>query len=372
MRPLLPVLFCAGFLAAVWASLSADERIRLQQLASRALQPAPAAPLPSTPPPAAVAAAPLPWPEHAPERACVPRSVPQATPATATGVYRWRDAQGRWHYGDKAPTAAAAEDLSDRFVPGVVPVTLLVEADPQAMPPAMRQALQDDAVRILRFYARYLPQAATRRITVRIRAFSDADAFAAWRAARDSPSSGTVGLYDALSREVAVLLSGDAAWDAGVIRHEIVHAIHYELLARPPLWFDEGMAGFFQALQYRQGAWQPTPLLQQHLAQVATLRGEDLLAEFGRLQWPGPDPAADYARAWALAAFLWSGAESAVFGQYVQWLADNYCQVVDTQAFLQQHYPGGLPRWQQDWAQWLQQQREGSPLSRWWQHLPVD
>ncbi len=348
MRFIVSLLAFVGLVGAVWLSLTDQEKARLVSALQK-----------KTAPPIAVTAA-VEKPAQAnylrleyaaPPMQCVPRTV-KAENAEKRGVYRWQDEHGRWHYGDTPPAALPVEDLSSQFPGQVKHVTVRLAG--KGVSAALREQANADAERIFAFYARYLPEAGKRHLALTVHAFADPDAFAQWRDTRDQSSAANAGMYDVLEREAAVLLSGDAAWDAGVIRHEMAHAIHYELLARPPVWFDEGMAEVFNIVSYRNGHWQATRLQEAHINRLAETSGDDMLDEFNRSDWPGDDPMLSYARAWSMAAFLLSAPDDALFVKYLRWLEAHYCKPVDSRAFMAVNYPGGLVQWQSDWAAWVQ------------------
>lgn len=361
MRFIVSLFVFLGLSGAVWFSLTDEEKARLIAAAQQRTA--------STSADTAVvdsveAVDPLRMEYSMQPMQCVPRTV-KAERASKRGVYRWKDENGRWHYGDTPPGSMAAEDLSTRFPGQVRHVTVRLEGNGTGA--ALRDGVNADAERIFGFYARYLPEAAKRNIAIKINTFTDPDAFAQWRNQRDQASDANAGIYDVLEREAAVLLSGDPDWDAGVIRHEMTHAIHYELLARPPVWFDEGMAEVFNTLSYRNGHWQAAGWRVPHIARLAGTSGDAIVDELNRTDWPGDDPALSYARAWSMAAFLLSAPDDSVFVKYLQWLASHYCKPVDSRAFMAGHYPGGLVQWQSDWEAWVQVQASGSAV--WWQRI---
>ncbi|TNF36626.1 MAG: DUF4124 domain-containing protein [Gammaproteobacteria bacterium] len=360
------LLVFAAFLAAIWWSLTPVEQQRLMQAFGKPARTTGAA---------SSVQAPVPdtrdyqREEYTPPSACVPREA-VAEPEVVPGVYRWQDVNGRWHYSDKYPVGAArVEDLSAHFESDVRHVSIRMQGDVTGWAGSLQDQLTLDAEYMFRLYARYLPDAGRRRMTVTVNVFASREGFVAWRESRDQSSGANAGMYDTLGREVAVLLVGDREWDAGLIRHEIAHAIHHEVLARPPTWFDEGMAEVFNAVSFRDGQWRLAGAHEPHLKRLADAGQQDVVSELLRSDWPGADPLLSYARVWSMAAFFLS-TQPEVFGRYVQWLDAHYCEQVDSQAFIAEQYPGGLARWQRDWEQWLDNQRD-AVTANWWKALPM-
>lgn len=354
MRPirLLPWCLLTLLPLLVWLSLTPAQRLRLQhQLHVQLAGQVPARPvaLPAPPPPAEEAV----WPDqawHAP-MACIPR---QAAAPSAPGVWRWRDARGRVHFSDRPPAGAvAAEDLSARFARPASRLQVRFEAPPAALTPALQAQLRADAVHMMEFYARYLPAAALHPVELHVRAFTDAAAFADWQRQHSPEDSRLAGLYDPLSARIGVLLPGAADANRGLLRHEMAHGIAHALLARPPTWFDEGMAEVFRLLPHEpeQGPW--APAAERYRQQLLALPAEAVFAYLDTPVWPGADPPLAYAAVWSLAAFLVSHGDGALLSAWLQYLHAQYCQPVDSRAFFARHYPGGLAGWQQDWQRWL-------------------
>lgn len=335
----------------LWLSLTPAQRLRLQhQLQVQLAGQAPARPVTVPQPAAEVEAV---WPDqawHAP-MVCTPR---QAAVPSAPGVWRWRDAQGRIHFSDRPPgEAVVAEDLSARFAPPVPRVQVHFEAPPAVLSAALQGQLHDDAARMMRFYARYLPATALHPVNLHVRAFTEASAFADWQRQYSPEDSRLAGLYDPLSARIGVHLPSTAAAARGLLRHEMAHGIAHALLARPPTWFDEGMAEVFRLLRHEPGQGPWAPAAEHYRQQLLALPAEAVFVYLDTPVWPGADPPLAYAAVWSLAAFLVSHGDGDLLSSWLQYLHAQYCQPVDSRAFFARHYPGGLAGWQQDWQRWL-------------------
>lgn len=60
--------------------------------------------------------------------------LPADTPANPAELYRWRDAQGRWLYGNSVPAGVQAEPLDARDRLSVVPATPIPAAPSKELP----------------------------------------------------------------------------------------------------------------------------------------------------------------------------------------------------------------------------------------------
>lgn len=377
MRWAIAPVAIVGLLLGVWFSLSGPQRERmLSQLQATFGSPPPPAPAPAAPVPVAEKPPEAPFAEALSPVRCVPRdAVTKAKPELA-GVYRWRDANGRMHFGEKPPeqAASAPENLSSRFSGAVRHVALVIDAGQEALPAgvidtARAERLNADAERIFRVFARHVPALADLKIRVTLHAFASANAFAAYRDARDQRSRANAGLYDSLAQEIAVQLTGDAPYDDAVMRHELTHAIAHQMLGHPPIWFDEGMGEVFRLLRYEGDAWRVEPQARRSLSLLEHRTADEAWQYLGMETWPVLDPATDYAEAWALSAFLLTGPYPHLFGRWIEYLQENYCRQIDSRDFMKAAYPGGMTQWKLDWRDWMRRQQAGDGAGLWQDRL---
>lgn len=144
-----------------------------------------------------------------------------------------------------------------------------------------------------------------------------------------------------------------------VVRHEATHVIVAGLYGYSPVWFNEGLAEYFEYLQVSGQRRQVEPVA-YHLAHLRRLlkRGELIpLYEYVHLkpeQWYGGNRDARYVQAWALVYFLMSEETGkCVLQEMMAQLAQNYCWRFSTVDFIEQNYPGGFAVLEVNWRRWL-------------------
>jgi hypothetical protein len=143
-------------------------------------------------------------------------------------------------------------------------------------------------------------------------------------------------------------------------RHESVHVILAGLLGAGhiPLWLNEGLAEYFELLETRARFSQvqisaPTLLMVKGmLVQDDVLDLADLI-NMDRDGW-NANPEENYPLAEMLVYFLMDSRQGkAGLAALLQEMADNFCRPVDQIMVLENSYPGGIQRLEEDFASWV-------------------
>lgn len=154
--------------------------------------------------------------------------------------------------------------------------------------------------------------------------------------------------------------SNEPVRNLAVAFHEISHLITASHLGPTPPWLTEGLAEYFETLRVRDQAG----FVHIDEAHMALLHSRALppLAEYlsiEREEWYGPNRSLHYAIAWSLTHFLLEGAPGMyALQQVIQQAEARFCQPFSAVAELDNAYPGGLRRLEQDWRQWLEHARK--------------
>ncbi len=111
-------------------------------------------------------------------------------------------------------------------------------------------------------------------------------------------------------------------------------------------WLNEGLAEYFENLEFQYGShtrtvpsyYQLTILMRSALPFLGSY------FQLGGQQWYAEEAKSlRYAIAWSLVTFFLSSDQSKVFFiKMLNTLSTNYCESVDTLAFVNQQYPGGI------------------------------
>ncbi len=134
----------------------------------------------------------------------------------------------------------------------------------------------------------------------------------------DAAPESTAGLYSPLLKQLLVWSQPDRADTMRTLRHEGLHQYLDGLGRRPPTWFDEGMAEYFENVVRERGAVLEGAPQEHHVARLTGpspvwIPYEQLLALPHERFYA--DSAQHYAQSWALVHWLLSGglAEQRVF-----------------------------------------------------------
>ncbi|MCC6203076.1 MAG: DUF1570 domain-containing protein [Gammaproteobacteria bacterium] len=277
-----------------------------------------------------------------------------------TTIHRWVDERGQVHFADRAPRAAGATMYDAQVEPTTEYFSLDIQYLGQRTVPFLKDRLRAEVSRIYQYLADLLGPARLRQIELNVRIFDTRENYLVY-ATSVSPRLATTGGFYSHERNEAVTWrhASDAA-TLDVIRHEAIHVIAAGLLGGVPIWLNEGLAEYFEALDMEgmqarvppQATW--LALARKAAANQYPADLRDFL-ELSAPEWY--DPAAQqvhYAVGWSLVYFLLDTEPGrAALTGYLAELADNYCAPVDQLAWFEFAYPNGLSGLAADYRAWL-------------------
>ncbi len=270
-------------------------------------------------------------------------------------IYRWLDEAGGVHYGDRPPPDAAV-DIVDVGYTEKDYFSLQVHYPAGSVPADIRDTIAIGGKAVYRVYSGYLSLPRMSRSSIEVKIFGNEGSYIAYRqkVAPDVPAS-TNGFYSWARNEAVVFHGGSAVDTRQTALHEATHVINARNFGVMPKWFNEGTAEFFEHLKISG---------QQITVDFDTgwLRG--LGREYGllplhkvlgssRRDWDGDLRSTYYANAWALVYFLMLPENRVLMQAFQLELAANKCDDIDSAAFFERQYPGGVVRLEQRWRRWL-------------------
>ncbi len=137
--------------------------------------------------------------------------------------------------------------------------------------------------------------------------FADRDDYLAYAGTPfETGTTGTVGIYDAVVRQLLIWNQVDEERTKSTIRHEGFHQYLDSWLEDPPVWLNEGLAEYVEASFVTKRDFVPGTLQHEHVARLADGRALEPLSDFLHLPQKefmrrGLDA---YAQAWAFVHFL--------------------------------------------------------------------
>jgi hypothetical protein len=255
-------------------------------------------------------------------------------------IYKWKDAEGRIHYGSQAPPGVDAVEVSGSLeekvsvyntAPGAKPpATDAVADEPGAKQPASpvvieiklveyelsradERKIREEIQLIYRRYVEWLGWSPQPRHPVKVTIFGTVNA---WNAVPKAMEQGREhqSHYDPRRREV--LMHGDRFTDdtIGILRHEVSHAILHMELGNTPQWINEGIAEVFRSSGAVRGRLTVTPNptwaeILKHKLREGSLEPWEKYIDIPFAEWRGESRRVEmsyYMIAWSMMGYLLS------------------------------------------------------------------
>ena len=272
-------------------------------------------------------------------------------------IYQWKDKQGRIYFSDEAPKHQVSATIDQKTFTSTNQFTLNLDQQHAALPAFAADYIKRDINSIYRILIKEWSLKQVDPISFNVKLFDDEHQFNAYKA-RVAPRLGTAGgFYIPRLREASVLTRRQPDRTYAITRHEAVHAINHQAFGRLPTWLNEGLAEYFEDLDFQYGNHaivNPDPH-KLKLLQEASLPSLNDYFSMNTNEWYQEDKKSlHYAMAWSVVYFLLSSSTNKAFLlRLLNQLSTDYCKSINTLAFIAQHYPGGSAVFSQQWQQFL-------------------
>ncbi len=282
--------------------------------------------------------------------------------AHATGIYQWKDAQGRVHFGD-APQSGDATDVSADY-DYRLPFEIVFEGIDYRVPPQLRDRLSSSISKIFTIYKQALGLQYPQGNEFRIRIYGDQQAYRAYQRRQAPVLENAAGFYNAHTNQITTWGMNEDALQR-LVTHESSHAISASGDNRIPVWLNEGLAVYFENMDV-SGLGARVPLVEHWLAvlqrrapgSASQLRG---LLDSPHQQWyaaNGPDNLS-YAASWSVVYFL-MGSEQGRALMRTLLHAPGSAVAGDSSVIIDSAWPTGFDGFYADWQHWLQTTTQGA------------
>jgi len=192
-------------------------------------------------------------------------------------------------------------------------------------------------------------------VDLNLKVFNDQGKFDLYRNEHVPGLSTVSGFYKPSLDEAVVMVQSKDSVTQSIARHEATHVINSGLYGRTPTWFNEGLAEYFERLSVEgqskriDVSQHHLTLLKESLADASLMTPTQYLAIDGRA-WREHEQGMMYAMAWSIVHFMMQdslGREPMKI--LMEHMAANYCKPVDSEAFIEQHYVGGMNAFSERW-----------------------
>lgn len=272
-------------------------------------------------------------------------------------VYQWRDGGGRVHFGDTPPENAEFREV-DVGDPGKDYFALSVSYPAGPVPADIRTAVEVGGNAIYRIYADILSLAAMSKADIDVKVFGNPQAYQQYRTQLvPGLSAAADGFYSWERNEAAVLHKGSAQQTQRTALHEATHVINAHNFGASPKWFNEGTAEYFENLVVRGQmiTIEYSPSWLQGMGRGYVILPIAALLSSTPEQWESSVRNDYYMSAWALVYFLMLPENRPLMADFQRQLARDKCVGVNSVAYMDSHYPGGVAQLERNLRRWLKE-----------------
>ena len=268
-------------------------------------------------------------------------------------IYRWTDANGRVHFGDKA-RQQNAKDMSKAYGRRTQGVKLTIEYPGWEGDRQLDADLHKESALMYRILTKYIPRHEWRQINLNLVIFPDQPAFEEYKQQQQA-NAGWMAYYDGRSNQAYMARQQNHQMTMRIARHEMTHAMMLGMLGTTPIWISEGMAQYLERLDWQMSAAQ-VAADEFTYEQLASGGGSSFaqVANMNHYDFNGDNQGGNYHSASAMMHFLLGHREGQHWVKEVLgYFAINPCGPYDAGQFFNQGYPDGLAGVTKKYRQWL-------------------
>lgn len=278
-------------------------------------------------------------------------------------VYMWVDESGRKHFSDKIVKAkGSAKDISKSFGSRADYFELNISADGE-LPAFFEQNLSTELKQVFYILSQGLALEGLPKITLNLQVFMDKTAFDIYKNQHAPGLGHATGFFSPKTNKAVVYYNKQRPKASmGLIRHESSHVIMAALFGYTPIWFNEGLAQYFETLYLQGQQKQVSPNAYSHQFLKRYVKAQNRLAldvffSYQPMQFYQPQSVRlNYYLAWSIMHFMLSDdSGQRVFKALISEMAANPCQGIDMVVLLDKHYAGGAASFANDLKLWILQ-----------------
>ncbi len=298
--------------------------------------------------------------QHALPNLCVKTTTRSINDVDKTSIFRWTDENGQVHFSDSRPKQQTSQDMTTHYASAKQYFRMKLESPEQGVPTLLGEQLQRDVNAIYSFLSDRLSPSYLRQVDLNLKVFNTASGFEDYRKIHAPSLNSVAGFYTSRNNEAVVMQQRHDQQTRAIARHEATHVINAGLFGRSPIWFNEGIAEYFESYSYAELKNRITPAKRYHLNHLTALLEHNQLPtlqdylQLSEKEWRAREQQTMYGMAWSVMFVLLEHQAGEQFvAKLMAQMAEHPCQAIDPIAFWQQHYPGGLTAFEHKWRTML-------------------
>lgn len=294
--------------------------------------------------------------EHALSRLCLKTKTRSINEVEKTSIYRWTDKNGQVHFSDSQPKKKSSVEVTERYASKKQYFRMQLQSPEHGLPTLLGEQLQRDVNAIYGYLSDRMEQKHLRQVDLNLKVFNTSAGFEHYRQKHAPSLKSIAGFYTAINNEAVVMQQHNDKQTRSIARHEATHVINAGLFGHSPIWFNEGLAEYFEGYTYAELKNNITPVKRYYLRHLSSLMNSQQLlslTEYLQLsgaEWRARDPKTMYGMAWSIIYLLQGHQEGEqLTNRLMAKMAENPCFTVDAVSFWQKNYPGGLAAFESRW-----------------------
>ena len=264
------------------------------------------------------------------------------------------------HFSDTPPQDVETENLTEQYTSRHQYFTIDVINRGATLPAYMQDHLSTDTRQIYSVLSKQLKISQLRQIDLKVNVFDNKNNFNQFKqSVAPSIGNNVSGFYSSGLNLAAIMRQGNNEQTFAVARHEAAHVIIAGLFGNIPTWFTEGMAEYFERMSVSGQLKTIAPnmgwiKLLQKQQKTGHLMSLSKYFQYDLKSWRAKDQSTMYAMAWSITYFLMNSRDGQILlRRFMNELALDHCQAINSRAFFSKKYRGGLQKLDQHWQRWL-------------------
>lgn len=299
--------------------------------------------------------------QHTVPSLCLKTNTRPISSADKTSIYRWTDKNGHVHFSDNQPKQQTSSEITERYATAKQYFQMNLTSPEYGLPSLLGEQLERDVNAIYGYLSDRMEKQHLRQVDLNLKVFNTPEGFETYRLAHAPMLKSVAGFYTSLNNEAVVMQQRFDPQTRSIARHEATHVINAGLFGHSPIWFNEGIAEYFGSADYAELKSGSISVSGPHLNYLSSLLTRNQLPSLHHYlslsgsEWRSQDPRTMYAMAWSIIYLLQNHHEGERFTRkLLAQLAENPCTTLDAKDFWNNHYAGGLVRFESRWQAMLQ------------------